>query len=135
MWAWYGVPYGPPASVRSTVAPGTFASAAALTFAATSAESASRSARAAGGVADGEAVPAAPATAEPPRPRAPSAATVSADLRMVLGMRGLLFIGGATTEGRPGRVVQVVARARRAGPPARPGRARAPGAAAPRRCR
>src|SRR3954462_8938190 len=39
MCAWYGVPYGPPASVSSTVAPGTFASAAALTFAATSLDS------------------------------------------------------------------------------------------------
>ncbi len=42
MWAWYGVLYGPPASVRETVAPGTFASAAALTFAASSVESAGR---------------------------------------------------------------------------------------------
>src|SRR3954465_8321968 len=101
MWAGWGVPYGPPASVRSTVAPGTFASAAALTFAATSADSASWSGRACG-VGEGVAVPAAPATAGPPGPGAPSAATVNADLRM-LSMRGSPLTGGATTGGgRPG---------------------------------
>src|SRR5215211_1121589 len=93
MWAWYGVPYGPPASVRSTVEPGTLASAAALTLAATSLESAWRWSRA-GRVCvefvpedeDPDDVPsfAASAMAEPPRARAPRAATVMADLRMVV---------------------------------------------------
>jgi hypothetical protein len=88
-WAWYGVPYGPPASVRSTVAPGTLASAAALTLAATSLESCSRCGRPwvdgvpEDEVPDAAGLSAAPAMAAPPRPSVPKAATVIADLRMV----------------------------------------------------
>src|SRR3954468_11989906 len=92
--AWYGVLYGPPASVRRTVAPGTLASAAAFTLAAASADSGSPRGR--GGVA-GEprlAVSAAPAIAAPPRPNAPRAATVIAVLRTVVTMWCPSWTGG-----------------------------------------
>ena len=76
--------YGPPDSVRSTVAPGTFASAAALTLAATSLESAVRCAPARVFAVVVLPLSAAPAIAAPPRPSAPRAATVTADLRIVV---------------------------------------------------
>src|SRR3954453_8363508 len=84
-WAWYGVPYGPPASVRSTVAPGTLARAAALTLAATPLESAARC-RGCCVAVEGLLVSAARAVGAPPRPTAPSAATVTAALRMVVAI-------------------------------------------------
>src|SRR5215211_2137293 len=80
--AWYGVLYGPPASVRRTVAPGTFWSAAALTFAAVVPESASRC----GFVDDADLLSVAPAIAAPPRASAPSMATAAVALRMVGSM-------------------------------------------------
>src|SRR4051794_12274350 len=92
MCAWYGVPYGPPASVSSTVAPGTFSSAAALTFAAASLDSGWRS-RAGRCVCDELGAVVLPlvvvlsralASADPPSANAARAATVTADLRSVV---------------------------------------------------
>jgi hypothetical protein len=98
MWAWYGVLYGPPASVRRTVAPGTLSSAAALTLAATSPESSWRWGRF-WGVCDVD-FPAAVAIAAPPRPSAPMAATVTADRRMVVASKGAPPVVGMCTDAR-----------------------------------
>src|SRR3954469_4489671 len=101
MCAWYGVLYGPPASVRSTVAPGTLSRAAALTLAAFSLDSVSRclwASRVCDELVPEDEVPvdgllAAPAMAEPPRLSAPRARTVAADLRAVLSMNTSPFVG------------------------------------------
>ena len=87
MWAWYAVAYGPPASVRSTVAPGTLSRAAAFTLAAASLERGSRSGRAAfADELDFDGLSAAPASAAPPSASAASAARAAADLRIVVSV-------------------------------------------------
>src|SRR4051812_41637197 len=110
MWAWYGVPYGPPDSVSSTVAPGTFSSAAALTFAATSLDSGWRS-RAGRCVCDELGAVELPlvvvlsralASADPPSANAPRAATVTADLRTVVVSKVLPPLSLGSSRSGPG---------------------------------
>ena len=84
-WAWYFVPYGPPSSTRSTVPPGTFASAAALTLSAVSPVSAVSCVRCGcrRREPDGVLVVAAPASAAPPAANAETVAIAVSVFREV----------------------------------------------------
>src|SRR3954452_16495985 len=89
------------------MAPGTLASAAALTFAATSAESACCCGRLPG-VGDAAGLAAAPANARRSRPRAATAATAAAPLRTVLSMDAppLFGVGSGWSSGQAAAAAQ-----------------------------